>query len=1632
MRSLKLFYSTILILLIGLISLPAVGEAAQYYVDATSAYPIDYDNDWSVDYGDVTGDGSPDIVTSNLYKQSRVYVNDGTGRYYDETHVRFPVTDYNSSAIYLIDADGDGDKDVLLTNRNQQNRLYINDGTGKFTDETATRLPSVTYDTIRASIGDVDGDGDKDIYLVNLRAQNTLWINDGTGVFTNQTSTRLPSVSDTSNDARLRDLNGDGCLDIVVANTMLEQNRLYFNTKSGSICTGVFTDVTSTNMPIGGNYSNAVEVADVTGDGAPDIIFANGGVSGSTRIPGQNKIYVNNGSGIFTDQTSTRFPTFLDVTPYITAGDIDGDGDMDIVAGNNGEQSRIYLNNGTGYFTDATSANFPSETWAVHQIALTDVDADGDLDMIMANMNNEQNRLLKNNGFGRYTDVTLTGRFLSGSENSSHGLIVDVDGDGDNDVITSNRNQQNRLFINDGLGNLTDETVTRFPQVAYDTIRMAAGDVDGDGDTDLYLANLNQQNRLWINNGSGVFADQTGTRFPSVIDISNDALMRDMDGDGDLDIVVANTSSTTNILYINNGSGVFTRASSARWPSDTNNTNAAAAIDVDGDGDLDLAFANGGLSTSQGEKLYINNAGTFTDQSSTRLPAVLDQSIDIEGGDVNGDGCPDLVVANYNMQNRLYLNGKIGAACTGIFSDASSNLPQGLWPSREIDLADVDQDLDLDIIVANLDYKQNLIWINDGTGVFSDDTTLRMPVDATKTQDIAIGDLDGDSDPDLIVANYGQQSRLYLDIIMAPGPNITTSSLSDGTVGSPYSQSLNSVGGTAPISWGLATGSSLPAGLTLSSGGLISGTPTAAGTTYFTVQVTDVNSLGDIRSLSIKVNTALAVNTTALPDGTVGISYSQTITATGGTAPLTWSIIGGLPDGLTLNSSTGVISGTPATAGTFNFTVQVMDSMGATASNALSITVNSTISITTALLSNGTVGIAYSQILTASGGTAPLTWGIISGSLPAGLFLNSGTGEIYGTPTAAGTFNFTVGATDANSATASKALSITVNPAPSIPAQTLPDGTVDAAYNYTLLASGGTSPLTWGIIIGSLPSGLSFDSATGVISGTPTVAGTVAFTVEVTDANGATAQRSLTININPALVITTTSLPYGTINTSYSTALTVSGGTLPLTWSTTSGSVPPGTSLGSSTGVISGMPTSVGVYTFTVKVSDINGASSTKLLSITVRSADSDGDGIRDDGDLSGVVGDSPCTAGNAANCDDNCKTTPNADQADADGDGVGDACDNCLNKPNVDQADADGDGIGDVCDNCPSTYNPDQANTYGNPNVGDACEPKDTDGDGIADGSDNCPNVFNPIATSTTDPNYTACAGGLTDNIGSQCDADNDGVGDACDNCPLTANADQADLDADGDGDACDNCPNVPNPDQSNYDGNTYGDVCDTNCIDPTHSDSDGVPNCYDNCQTMNNSSQEDRDNDHYGDVCDSCPTIFNPDQHDSDGDGKADACDNCPSAANADQADADGDGIGNVCDPCPTTPGTECSGTVHDVEINVHPETLKKDGSGIPITVEIWFKKNVGHSPSDIILDETFVVRMFFPTPVPAGCSSTTLDYTPGTEQVGSTKMHVKFSRPAVEQCLSAGEDIILRVTGKLIDGHQFSGEDDIDVKQ
>jgi hypothetical protein len=328
-------------------------------------------------------------------------------------------------------------------------------------------------------------------------------------------------------------------------------------------------------------------------------------------------------------------------------------------------------------------------------------------------------------------------------------------------------------------------------------------------------------------------------------------------------------------------------------------------------------------------------------------------------------------------------------------------------------------------------------------------------------------------------------------------------------------QTVTATGGTEPYTFAVTSGT-FPPGLTLSESGALSGVPTGGGDYSFTVTATDaVGATGTatgnfgpygIYDAGITFSPANPVDVSGiyvLPSAQEGQPYSQDFTATGGTAPYTYSFGGGdLPNGLTL-SSTGRLSGTPTISGQSDFAVVATDSSTGTGPYTSSYWYELDIAppdvtITTDTITPERVGLDFSQQIEATGGLGGYTFAVTAGALPTGLTLSE-DGVVSGTPTATGVAYFTITATDGDGRTGAREFSIQLDPTPLVLLPyTLPDATKGTAYVATMAVANGVAPYVFAVVPANLPPGLTLSPA-GVLSGTPTASGTFSFSIVAHD-----------------------------------------------------------------------------------------------------------------------------------------------------------------------------------------------------------------------------------------------------------------------------------------------------------------------------------------------------------------------------------------------------------------------------------------------------------------------------------------------------------------------------------------------------
>jgi large repetitive protein len=449
------------------------------------------------------------------------------------------------------------------------------------------------------------------------------------------------------------------------------------------------------------------------------------------------------------------------------------------------------------------------------------------------------------------------------------------------------------------------------------------------------------------------------------------------------------------------------------------------------------------------------------------------------------------------------------------------------------------------------------------------------------------------------------------------------------TIGVPLNQVIDTVPGTGtPVPSETVTSGTLPQGLNFvnSPGAVtISGTPTTTGTVAFQVKAIDDVGSTVTENYTLTINPGLVLSPATLPSAAQGQSYSQQITATGGTGPhsasyTVTSVTQPASLGFTIDTTGGVLSITASnpSLGTVTFNATFTDVAGATATGSYTLSVRPYVAISPNSIPQGTVGTFYDAVITGSGGVGTITLASIvaGGMLPAGLSLvtSGNTVTISGTPAAAGSVTIVVTGVDTSGDTGARVYPLTVNPAIQVFPGTLPGGTVAVAYNKPLFILGGsptnvggtlTYSITATVLAGALPSGMTLTTGPNQVSlaGTPTSAGFFSVQVTAADSAGAVTTVVYPITISPPVTLTPAPLAQDTVGIPESLTISALGGTGSKTITTTTvGAVPTGVhvALGTNSVTITGTPSAAGSFTLNVTATDTIGAQATQSYTVVV------------------------------------------------------------------------------------------------------------------------------------------------------------------------------------------------------------------------------------------------------------------------------------------------------------------------------------------------------------------------------------------------------------------------------------------------
>jgi len=732
----------------------------------TTAYPLNgRSTPTFVAIGDFNGDGRGDLVVTNQVQDDVGHPGDSIGILLSTGggHFSAPVTytvGLNPTSVVVGDFNGDGHLDLAVAESGiSRVGVLLGNGAGAFG-------PVVDYSpgAVSLAVGDFNGDGHLDLVTSSPGSVSVL-LGQGDGTFTASPNPGSYATGDISTGLApdytrgqqlvVGDFNGDGLLDAAAINQTASSIGVLLGNGSGGFGP-------ARTYPAG-NGPAALTVGDFNGDGHPDLA-----VSATSRFGGVYYhaviVLLNSGDGIFTPGQTLA----TDATPIsLVAGDVNGDGILDLAVMNRDSANvSVRLGRGDGSFEDAPRyASGPRPV----ALAASDLNGDGALDLIAANRGDDTVSVYLNQGHSEGT-VRADASYPVGHDPSAI-ATGDVNGDGHPDVVVADAGSNDvRVLLGMGDG-------TFAPAVSYAVGRapssVVLADVNGDGHPDVVVADAGSNDvRVLLGRGDGTFAPAVSYavgRAPSAL------VSADFNGDGHPDLAVTDTGSNDVRVLLGHGDGTFAPAVSyavGNYPV------ALAAGDLNGDGHPDLAVAN----TADGSVSILLGQGDGTVHFMPQTVGALDPNA-LVIADYTGDGKADLLVANYYYQDQpgvgvmMYQGNGDGAFQGGVSTIVTSYQSKKDFVQQDLPLALVVGDFNgdglLDYAVANaqrneVQIARNYPSLTSPGGYFNVDISpVGQTIDTgANPSGVAIGDLNGDSTPDLVVANFANQD---VSVLLATG-----------------------------------------------------------------------------------------------------------------------------------------------------------------------------------------------------------------------------------------------------------------------------------------------------------------------------------------------------------------------------------------------------------------------------------------------------------------------------------------------------------------------------------------------------------------------------------------------------------------------------------------------------------------------------------------------------------------------------------------------------------------------------------------------------------------------------------------------------------------------------------------------
>jgi len=703
----------------------------------------------SVYAADLDGDGDNDILSASANDDKIAWYENFDGEIGSQQIISTSAN--NARSVYAADLDGDGDLDVLSASIDDDKIAWYENlnGTRDFSDEKIITLSAAGAVDVFAA--DIDGDGDQDVLSASGFDDTIAWYeNGGAGAFSS--AQIVSSTADFAENVHAADIDGDGDLD-VLSSSFGDDTIAWYENADGD---GSF----STARIINASANEAINVfaADLDGDGDQDVISAS---FGDDTIAWYEN---TDGSGTFS--APKVISTTADEAFEVYAEDLDGDGDPDVLSASfRNDSINIYDNQIGESGADAdgfgptvqitTNANGADEVYAA------DLDGDTDADILSASRNDDtisyfENRVNEGFGFPNET-IVMPGPRANGANEA---IAADLNGDGALDILTTS--------FNDGKLAWHENDGTRWfsPQKVISTSAgegVDAGDIDGDGDIDVVTTSFGGDAVSWHENTDGAGTFSAANVLSASVDGALSSYLADLDGDGDLDALAVGQNDDTVYWFENlNGEGNFS-SENIIWTA-ANGANEVIAADLDGDTDLDVVVASRFADTVA----WFEN--TDGDGSFSNEQIIVDNAldvVDVHPADLDSDGDVDLIYAPSDAGVVNWVENTDGS---GTFSDPReiTNLVNN--PTK-VFTADFNRDGRLDVLTASSS-DDKIAWYvqTESFGVidFGDQTIISTAADGA--QSVFAADLDGDGDTDVLSSSERDDEIAWYE--NAPGANL--------------------------------------------------------------------------------------------------------------------------------------------------------------------------------------------------------------------------------------------------------------------------------------------------------------------------------------------------------------------------------------------------------------------------------------------------------------------------------------------------------------------------------------------------------------------------------------------------------------------------------------------------------------------------------------------------------------------------------------------------------------------------------------------------------------------------------------------------------------------------------------------